>query len=91
MSVHFDINALKARLSAALPNASISVRDLTGTGDHFAVEVTSELFAGMGQIARHRKVYAALSDVIGGAVHALALQTCTPQEADAKRVAQGVS
>ncbi len=52
---------------------------------HFNVEVVSEAFEGLGPVARHRLVYAALSDEFSQGLHALALKTHTPAEA-AKRL-----
>ncbi|WP_309689611.1 BolA family protein [Stenotrophomonas sp. SORGH_AS_0321] len=48
---------------------------------HFNIHVVSEQFAGMGQIARHRAVYAALGDMMQTDVHALSIRAQTPAEA----------
>lgn len=77
----FDAHELRRRLAKTFEGATIEVRDLTGTGDHFAVVVVASDFEGRDQIARHRMVYAPLRDVMGGALHALALTTQTPHEA----------
>ena len=71
---------IKARIQAALPDASVSVTDTTGGGDHFAATVVSAAFAGKGPVDRHRLVYAALGDAMRGPIHALALTTQTPDE-----------
>ena len=39
---------LKERIETALPGSSAQVEDLTGGGDHFRAEVTSERFEGPG-------------------------------------------
>jgi stress-induced morphogen len=52
---------------------------------HFEAEVVAEQFAGKLPLARHRLVYATLGDLMGGAIHALALKTLTPAEAAARR------
>ncbi|MET0582151.1 MAG: BolA family protein, partial [Pseudoxanthomonas sp.] len=36
-------------------------------------------------LARHRLVYATLGELMGGAIHALALKTVTPEEAARSR------
>jgi stress-induced morphogen len=72
---------VERRIVAALPGARVSVRDLTGTADHYAIDVTSERFDGLGSLQRHRLVHAALKDVLGGALHAVELTTRTPTEA----------
>ncbi|MDP7038870.1 MAG: BolA family transcriptional regulator [Myxococcota bacterium] len=71
---------LRQRLESTFPGAEISISDLTGGSDHFDVKVISEDFAGKSLIQRHRMVYAPLQDVMGGALHALALTTKTPAE-----------
>ena len=50
-------------------------------GVHFEALVVSDAFAGKLPLARHRMVYATLGDLMGGAIHALALRTLTPEEA----------
>ena len=71
---------IERRLKAAFPDATIAVRDMTGGSDHFEVEVISAKFDGVSPVERHRMVYAPLKDVLGGALHALALKTRTPDE-----------
>ena len=72
---------IRSKIQAALPGSEVTIRDLTGEGDHYEVRVISEAFAGVTAIQRHRMVYAPLKDVLGGALHALALKTETPEEA----------
>jgi acid stress-induced BolA-like protein IbaG/YrbA len=50
-------------------------------GVHFEASVVSEAFRGKLPLARHRLVYATLGELMGGAIHALALKTITPDEA----------
>jgi stress-induced morphogen len=71
---------IRRRIEQALPGASVAVRDLTGGGDHYEVDVVSAAFAGMATLQRHRLVHAPLRDVLGGALHAIALRTRTPDE-----------
>jgi len=47
---------------------------------HFKVVIVSEGFVGLRKVARHQKIYAALSTQLEGPVHALALHTYTPEE-----------
>jgi stress-induced morphogen len=74
-----DADAIQARIKAALPDADVMMIDLAGDGDHWAARVTSAAFFGKSRIAQHKLVYAAIGDDMGGALHALALQTFTPQ------------
>ena len=62
-------------IRAALPDAHVEIRDLAGDGDHYAATVTSPSFKGKSRVQQHQLVYAALKGQMGGALHALALQT----------------
>ncbi len=72
---------IEARIRAALPDARIELRDLTGTADHWEALIVSTAFAGKSLIERHRLVFAALSEEMKGPIHALTLKTKTPEEA----------
>jgi stress-induced morphogen len=48
---------------------------------HFEATVIASQFAGKLPLARHRLVYGTLGELMGGAIHALALKTLTPEEA----------
>jgi BolA protein len=48
---------------------------------HFAVDIVSEAFAGLAPLARHRRVYAALGDMMQTDIHALQVRARTPAEA----------
>jgi stress-induced morphogen len=69
---------LKERIEAALPDASATVEDLTGGGDHFRAEVTSSRFDGLSRVEQHRLIYDVFGDEIGGPIHALSIKTSTP-------------
>jgi stress-induced morphogen len=69
-----EIAEIERRLATALPGAVFTVRDTTGEGDHFDVQVRAAAFAGLGLVEQHRLVYDALGDLMRQ-VHALALRT----------------
>lgn len=73
-----DAAEIERLIQKALPDAKIEIRDLAGDGDHYAATVISEKFRGKSRVAQHQLVYAALQGNMGGALHALALQTATP-------------
>jgi BolA family transcriptional regulator, general stress-responsive regulator len=52
-----------------------------GGQGHFTVDIVSDAFAGMGPVARHRAVYAALGAMLQTDIHALAIRARTPDEA----------
>ena len=66
---------LEADLRAASPDAEIVIEDLAGDGDHYRARIVSSAFAGLPRVRQHQLVYAALSGKMGGALHALALET----------------
>jgi stress-induced morphogen len=69
---------IETLIKTALPDATVTVEDLAGDGDHYAATVVSAQFRGLSRVRQHQLVYAALSGRMGGALHALALQTSAP-------------
>ncbi|HEV7157514.1 MAG TPA: BolA family transcriptional regulator [Caulobacteraceae bacterium] len=69
---------LEADLAAAFPDAHIAIEDLAGDGDHYRARIVSPAFKGLTRVAQHQLVYAALKGKMGGALHALALETSAP-------------
>lgn len=52
-----------------------------GTGEsHFAIEVVSNVFEGVGRAQRHRLVYDLFQAELQSSLHALSIKTSTPQE-----------
>ncbi len=64
---------------AALPGATVELRDLAGDDDHWAATVTAPQFAGLSRVAQHKLVYAALGGRMGGVLHALQVTTVVPK------------
>jgi len=69
---------IERMIKAAIPDAKVTIRDLAGDGDHYAAEVVAESFRGKSRVQQHQMVYNALRGNMGGALHALALQTSAP-------------
>jgi stress-induced morphogen len=63
-----------------LPDARVEIQDLRGDGDHYAAHVVSSAFKGKSRVQQHQIVYQALRGNMGGALHALALQTSAPED-----------
>lgn len=76
----FSEQKLRDAVAQAFPGSEISVRDTTGTNDHFELVVVSEVFAGRSLLERHRMIYAVLGDAVGGPIHALSIRAETPAE-----------
>ncbi|WP_086608086.1 BolA family protein [Erythrobacter donghaensis] len=52
-----------------------------GSGEsHFTIEIEAEAFASMNRLARQRAVIAALGDIVGQRVHAVAIKAGVPAE-----------
>ena len=77
------IDEVRQRIEAALPGAQVRVGTFSGH-DHFEAIVEAPQFAGKTRIEQHRMVYAALEDLIGGAMHALALKTVVPDSQESQ-------
>lgn len=73
-----DSNEIERLIKEALPDAQVTIRDLAGDGDHYAATVVSSAFKGKSRVQQHQIVYNALKGQMGGVLHALALQTGTP-------------
>ncbi|MFB9068663.1 BolA family protein [Pseudofulvimonas gallinarii] len=73
-----DAEQIRQLIQAGLPDAEVRVHGDDGV--HFEAEIVSPSFAGLRPLQRHRLVYATLGDLMGGAIHALALRTLTPDE-----------
>lgn len=74
-----DAHEIERLIKASIPDAKVSIRDLVGDGDHYAATVLSESFRGKSRVQQHQLVYSALREQMGGALHALALQTGVPE------------
>ena len=82
---------MRELLTAAFAPRSLDVIDdshkhighagASGGQGHFSVDIVSEAFAGLGPVARHRAVYAALGPMLQTDIHALAIRARTPDEA----------
>ncbi len=73
-----DAGEIERLIRESIPDATVSIEDLRGDGDHYAAHVTSAQFAGKTRVQQHQMVYQALKGRMGGELHALALQTSTP-------------
>lgn len=83
------IEDIRAKLIAALNPLFLEVLDEghqhighAGEGSgHFRVRIVSAAFAGKSAVERHRVVYAALHELMGHGIHALAIEARAPKEA----------
>jgi len=76
-------NEIENMIREQFPNASITITDLAGDGNHYSAEVIDESFKDMNRVQQQRAVYAALKgkmDGPNGELHALALTTKAPSD-----------
>ncbi|MCW8861215.1 MAG: BolA family transcriptional regulator [Rhodospirillales bacterium] len=76
-----DARDIETMIKEAIPDATVSIEDLRGDGDHYAALVLSRTFEGKSRVQQHQMVYAALKGRMGNELHALALQTGVPENA----------
>lgn len=76
-----DPGEIESLIKASLPDATVTIQDLAGDGDHYAAHVVSGAFQGKTRVQQHQMVYQALQGRMGGELHALALQTSVPRPA----------
>lgn len=73
---------IKQLLELNIPNAMVTI---TGDGTHFEAVIVSQVFAGKTPVQQHQIVYGALGGKMGTDIHALSLQTYTPEQWDKKK------
>jgi stress-induced morphogen len=69
---------IEKRIKAALPDATVELRDLAGDDNHWAATVTSAAFRGKSRVQQHQMVNAAFGPDMGTTLHSLAIQTRAP-------------
>src|SRR6202012_4056911 len=74
-----DAGEMEGMIKASIPDAQVTIRDLAGDGDHYAATVIAESFRGKSRVQQRQIAYEALKGEMGGKLHALALQTGTPE------------
>ncbi|MBC7802617.1 MAG: BolA/IbaG family iron-sulfur metabolism protein [Candidatus Parcubacteria bacterium] len=70
--------SIKQGIETGLACESVTV---IGDGQHFQAVVVSPAFEGRSRVQRHQLVYKALGDRMREEIHALSMQTLTPEEA----------
>ena len=82
---------IEQKLVDAIPLAGLEVINEShmhnvppGSESHFKVIIISDEFEGERLVKRHQRVNAVLADELAGVIHALAIQTLTPEEWTAK-------
>jgi len=75
-----DAAEIQRLIKEGIHDATVTIEDLRGDGDHYAARVVSNAFVGKTRVQQHQMVYQALRGNMGDALHALALQTSVPTD-----------
>ncbi len=74
-----EATEIERLIKQGIPDAKVVITALADDNDHFAARVISSEFAGKSKLQQHQLVYKALGQTMGGALHALQLQTSAPE------------
>jgi acid stress-induced BolA-like protein IbaG/YrbA len=72
-----DPDSIKRSIESGLACDRVEV---IGDGQHFQAVIVSSAFAGLPKVRQHQLVYAALGDRMREEIHALSMQTLTPEQ-----------
>ncbi len=73
-----DPKQIQTWIAAGLPCEHLAV---DGDGHHFAAVIVSAEFEGLNRVKRQQRVYQTIRDKLdSGELHALSMQTLTPEE-----------
>jgi acid stress-induced BolA-like protein IbaG/YrbA len=68
---------VKRYIEEGMPCLHVEVH---GDGQHFDAVIVSEAFRGRNRVQQHQRVYQALGDRMKAEIHALSMQTLTPEQ-----------
>ena len=64
-------------IKSGIPDAVVSVEDMTGTKDHLAITVVSDAFEGKMLFQQHQLLMTLLKEELKSRIHAVKLETFT--------------
>ncbi len=67
-------------IKQGIPDATVTVEDMTGTRDHLAITVVSDAFKGKLLIEQHQMLMDLLKEELKTRIHAVKLQTYTKEK-----------
>lgn len=87
------VDAIREKLTRALSPRMLEITDESdlhrghagarpGGESHFRLKVVAQIFEGLSRVERQRLVNRALAEELSGPIHALAMETRTPDEAE---------
>ncbi len=77
-----EIEEIKQLIEQGIPDCIVK---LDGDGTHFEAIIISKRFADKTMVQQHQIVYQALGEKMGTDIHALSMQTFTPEEWEKKK------
>ena len=72
-----QVDDIASLIKTGIPDCEVEV---DGDGTHFTAIIVSDVFAGKNMVQQHQVVYQALGDKMGTDIHALSIQTYTPEQ-----------
>jgi stress-induced morphogen len=76
-----NFDELSHFIKSHLPDAEISITDLTGTKDHLGLQIISDVFEGKALLEQHRIIMDILKEKLKNEIHAVQLKTMTKAKA----------
>ena len=70
----------KELIERHIPDAIVEVSDLTGTRDHVALSVASDIFKGKNLLEQHRMIMNILKEEFSQELHAVQIKTMTKEK-----------
>lgn len=77
-----QIEEIKALIEAGISDCQVQIQ---GDGTHFEAVIVSPEFSGKTMLQQHQLVYKSLGEKMGTDIHALSMQTMTPDEWEQKK------
>jgi acid stress-induced BolA-like protein IbaG/YrbA len=84
----FEALEVQKRIAEGLDCTYVQIEGDDGV--HFTGIVVSSAFHGLSRVRQHQAVYATLGSLMGNEIHALQLQTYTPENWETVRVELGI-
>ena len=83
-----QVEDIASLIKSGVPDCEVEV---DGDGTHFTAVIVSDVFTGKNMVQQHQLVYKALGDRMGTDIHALSIQTYTPEQWKKKSAFQVIS
>ena len=76
-----EFESVKSLIINKIPDADVTVTDLTGTQDHLGLEIVSDVFEGKRLIQQHQMIMDILKEELNAnIIHAVQIKTMTKEQ-----------